>query len=654
MPAALGWRLGIPTAIVLLCLIAFIPALAAGFVHWDDDDLLFSTTRYQEISPENLAWMWTTSYAGHFQPLTWLSYSLDFSWTGYAAFGYHLTNVVLHLVNTVLFYLLALRLIRRGVSSRWHPKSKALYLAAGFAAALFSVHPLRVESVAWIAERRDVLCGVFYLLSLLCYVAYASARVSGEQQPRVTPKVTPCAGLRLYYVAALVCFVLSLLAKASAVMLPVVFFVLDVYPLRRLGAGGRWRRSTVIPIIVEKLPFFIVALAISVRAIAAQREGGALYPLFEYDSVSRLAQACYGLAFYVWKTVVPVGLGPLYPLPARDELLGGMLLAGAATLLGLVGIALAIRRRFPIVPAALCVYAAQLLPVSGLFQSGPQLVADRYSYLACLGFAMLGGAGLLWLLNSRHYWTHRNTRAVAILTLSVVLSGLAHATFNQAAYWDHPLTLWKQGVEVSPYSSIAHVNYADALAEAGEVRLAIQNYDRALRIQPRDPIATSHLGRALIQVGDLENAARMFTLTVRLDPDRTGDYIRLAETLVDLNRPDAAAGVLRDRARRAPNDLSIVAMLADLLATHREASVRDGEEAVRWATHAHRARGARDAPTMLVLATALAEAGQFARAMHVGNAALEPARAAQDERLVGELQRRIALFEARRPYHYDD
>jgi len=654
VPAALPWRLGIPTAIALLCLMVFVPALAAGFVHWDDDDLLFTATRHQDVSPTYLAWMWTTSSAGHSQPLTQLSYALDSSWTGYDPFGYHLTNVALHLVNTVLFYLLALRLIRRGVSRPCHPRSKALYLAAGFAAALFSVHPLRVESVAWIAERRDVLCGVFYLLSLLFYVAYSSTAVSARRQPGLMCEATPRAGLRLYYAAAFLCFVLSLLAKASAVMLPVVFLVLDVYPLRRFVVTDRSRRSTAIRVFVEKLPFLIVALVLAVRAIVAQQDGGALDSLREYDPTSRLAQACYGLAFYVWKTLVPMGLGPLYPSPQRDELFGGMFLAGAATLLGLVGVAWAVRRRFPVVPAALCVYALQLLPVSGLFQRGPQLVADRHGYLACLSFAALGGAGLLWLLNSLPYRRYSSVRACAILAWSVVLAGLAHATFNQAAYWDGPLTLWRRGVEVSPDSSIAHVDYANALAEVGEVRLAILNYERALRIQPDDPIATSHLGRALVRVGDLGGAARMFALSVRLDPDRTGDYIHLAETLVDLDRPDAAAGVLRDRARRAPHDLSIVEALADMLATHRVASVRDGEEAVRWATHAHLARGGKDASTMLVFATALAEAGQFDRAVQIGTAALEHARGAQNEHLARELQRRIALFDARRPYHYGD
>lgn len=650
-PATRPWRLGIPIAVLLLGLLVFVPALAAGFVHWDDDDLILGETHFREVSLETLEWMWTTSYAGHFQPLTWLSYAFDFSWSGHDAFGYHLTNVALHLVNTALFYWLALRLLRRGVSTPWRRESKTIYLSAGFAAALFSIHPLRVESVAWIAERRDVLSGAFYLLAMLFYIAFASAVVPDSGRTEVAKARV---GGRLYYVASFVCFSLSLLAKASAVMLPMVFLVLDLYPLRRLAVAGRSSWSKVAHLVVEKLPFFIVAAAVGIRALVAQQEGGALYPLTEYDAASRLAQASYGLAFYVWKTLIPIGLGPMYPLPPAATLFGAMLWTGVLTVLALVAIAVVTRRRFPIVPTVLATYAIQLLPVLGLFQSGPQLVADRYSYLPCLGLAVLGGAGLLWLLNSRPYRMYKNVRAAAVLAISLAFAGLAHATFQQASYWDSPLALWRRGVAVSPESSIANVNYADALAEYGELGQAVVHYDRALKLEPRDPIAASHFGRVLLRVGEPASAAELFAQAVRLDPERAADWMRLSETLVDLDRPNDAATALRNRAHRAPHDLLVVEMLADLLATHRLASVRNGEEAVRWATHAHRARGGSHAPTMLVLASALAEAGQFDRAVSVGTAALEVARASRNERLARELLRRIAMFEAGRPYHFGD
>jgi len=437
-------------------------------------------------------------------------------------------------------------------------------------------------------------------------------------------------------------------------MLPAVLLVLDVYPLRRVQATNRPRRTMWAYLLLEKVPFLLVAGAIAVRAVEAQRAAGAFYPLAEYDLPSRLAQSCYGAAFYIWKTVLPIGLGPLYPIPHRDVLFGAMLWSGVATLVVLAGVALWLRRRVPAVLAVLLVYLIQLFPVLGLFQSGPQLVADRYSYLACLGFAVLGGAGLVWLLSGRRYRSHGNVRAVTVMAISLMLAGLAHGTFAQCGYWDEPLDLWWRGVRVAPNSSVAHVNFADALAEVGEVRLAMEHYDRALRIEPRDPIAASHFARVLRRTGDLEKAAELFAMTVRLDPERALDRERLAETLVDLGRPSDAVTILRARALRAPYDLVIVEMLADLLATYPDAAVRNGPEAVRWATHVHRARGGRNPATMLVLASALAEDGQFQRAADVGNNALAAAQDARNERLAQELQRRIALFDAQRPYHYGD
>ena len=228
------WRYVIPAALVVLVVLSFMPALLAGFVDWDDDYLLLGNTRHQALTGENIAWMFTTSYSGHFQPLTWLSYAADYAlWTHLdldLEFGYHLTNVLLHAAAVVVFYFLTRVLlvtaVAGGLHDRAHVISRPIVLSSAFAAVLFAIHPLRVESVAWLAERRDVLSGVLVLLSVWLYVVYAGRSSSGLVARR-------------FYLAALAFCAASLMSKASAMTLPFVLLVLDVYPVRRLGGSRR-------------------------------------------------------------------------------------------------------------------------------------------------------------------------------------------------------------------------------------------------------------------------------------------------------------------------------------------------------------------------------------------------------------------------------
>lgn len=411
---ASAWRFVVPSFLVLLVLLAFMPALDAGFVYWDDDDLILNNTRYRTLDAQSLRWMFTTFYAGHFQPLTWLSYTLDWALWKREPFGYHLTNVVLHALTAVAFYFVSRRLLSftTGAGST---RSTPVVLSAALAASLFAVHPLRAESVAWIAERRDVLSGFLYVLAVGSYLRY-TLRI------RSRPLFEPGHPGWLFYVSSVLLCGASLLAKASAITLPVVLLILDVYPLRRwtiwpadpakpgispalteslcgsassevLGSPLQNQRHN--RVWLEKVPFFILAVAAGVGALIAQKKTGVLYSYAEHDLWARFAQTCYGLTFYLWKTLWPTNLGPLYEIPPREvlflDLLWGSLIAVPA-----VGFAaVRLRRRWPALMAALAVYVVVLFPVLGIAQSGPQLVADRYSYLSCLGFAVLAGAVLL-------------------------------------------------------------------------------------------------------------------------------------------------------------------------------------------------------------------------------------------------------------------
>lgn len=665
------WPMVAPIAIVLFTIAAFLPAIMAEYVYWDDDDLLIGNTIYRTLDGDSLHWMFTTSYAGHFQPLTWLSYWLDWTVWKREASGYHLTNVLLHAGTALMFYFLTKRLMiiaqQSSMAQTWmaqagrpgrseeslsasqvlrcaHDDAIAppmiLFLTSALAALLFAIHPLRVESAAWLAERRDVLSGFFFVASILSYVRWR-VREPGH------------ASTRGWYWLAVFLQLLSLLAKASAVSLPIVLLILDVYPLRRLSATPLLRRLAVL--VWDKTPFFILALAAGLRAWAAQAETGAMYPLAEYDFPSRTAQALYGFSFYAWKTLFPLHLGPLYQIPQREVLMGWIFAKGLTGSAILLALAVAYRRRCPLLTAAIGAYAAVLLPVSGLFQSGPQLVADRYSYLSCLGFAVLPAAGLMSLARSS-LWRKPNVAGLTTLACAATLGGLFFATTSQSLIWSTALDLWKHAVTVSPDSSIVHTNLADAYLSLPipNTHEAIEHYRRALELDPRDAIATHHFGDALNAIGDDRGAESLYMQSLRLDPSRTRALLSLSQLWIARGRAYQATLILRDHIRRAPYDLAAMGFLAELLATHPDPDVRDGCEACELASRVSLARGHRDPNAMLILASAQAEDGNFDDAIATAQRGMALADKLGLDSLSLEFRYRMELFKQGIPYHFGD
>src|SRR5574341_2577218 len=379
-----------PPLIALLTIAAFLPTLRNGFVNWDDTVLLSGNPHYRGLGWTQLKWMFTTFHEGHYQPLSWLTYGLDYLLWGMNPVGYHLTSLLLHAAATVVFYFVARRLLRLALPGLGGESALGPSLAAAFAALLFSLHPLRVESVAWATARRDVLCGLFYLLTLLAYLRAVEGRAGGRAHPR-------------WLAAAVGLSVLALLAKVMAVSLPVLLVILDVYPLRRLGGGpGRWVGRGVRQVWWEKVPFVLVAVPAALLAPFATPHGGTILSLHQHGVAARLAVLVYGLAFYLWKTVVPLGLSPLYELPVALNPLDSPYVLSGVVILALSLLLLLARRRWPAGLALWSAYVAILLTVHGNVQIiGYQIAADRYTYLACLGWAVLGGAGLLTAWHAR-------------------------------------------------------------------------------------------------------------------------------------------------------------------------------------------------------------------------------------------------------------
>jgi len=643
-------RYGIPLCLIVLALLVYMPALDAGFSRWDDDDLVHRQFDHLTLTMDNLAWMFSTTFSGHYQPLTWISYAVDQSWSSLDPFAYHLTNVLLHIMTMCAFYFLARRLLAIGTDHRCTFDSAPVMLSGAFAAFVFGIHPLRAESVAWIAERRDVLSGFFYVVAVACYVRYA-ASLTGGLAPHEEARVASVG--RRYYVASVGLCLLSLLSKASAMTIPFVLLILDVFPLHRFK-HDRWQRGGRARVWLDKIPFLVLALVAGVMALAAQSSSGDMYSLAEHDIPARFAQVCYGLVFYLWKTVWPVGLGPLYEIPTHEILVGRLLWASLPVALVLTIVTVWQSRKWPAVATALVYYVLVVTPVLGLVQTGPQLVADRYSYLSCLGLAVLAGAALLGAMQRTSTSRRSGRRAGILLAVGLVVAALAKSTMNQVGYWQTPLTLWSRGVIVSPNSAIAMVNYADALMKLGTPpgdELAEGFYGRALEIDPDDAVGLHHYADLLNRSGRTDQAIRHYIRSLAIDPTRHRACLSLGRALVDAGRPDLALEVLRDGARRNPEAFDLCDYLARLLATHPDEEIRNGEEALALAQKVYEARRQPHLDSMTTLAYALAEVGKFDLAVAMGRQVVQIAESRGLQSKAMTMQSRVDLFQRGEAYH---
>ncbi|HEY2986847.1 MAG TPA: tetratricopeptide repeat protein [Candidatus Binatia bacterium] len=445
--------------------------------------------------------MFANTYGGHYQPLSWITLGLDYLLWGMNPLGYHLTNLMFHALNAVLLYFIALRLL--SLAASLPVEDFSLRIGAVLAALLFAVHPLRVESVAWITERRDVLSGLFFLLTVIGYINAATAPTEE--------------GYKKWMALTLAVYVLSLLSKATGMSLPAVLLVLDVYPLRRLGGGpGRWFGTAVEKVWAEKLPFVLLAVVAGITAVIAQ--GAVMKSFSEYGLSARLAQALFGLAFYLWKTIVPVGLSPIYEFPRGFPASYGpyLLLCGAAVLLICLS-TVALRKVWPAGLAVLISYVAMVAPVSGIAQSGPQFVADRYSYLACLGWAILAGGGLAYLWRR---WLGSNRAALSLVGIALIaaLAGLGYLTRRQVPVWHDTERLWRHVLALYPDSPIAHNEMGNLLQKQGKFVEAVEHHQRVVQVDPKYWAFHYNLGNALAAVGKMEAATAEYREAVRLSP----------------------------------------------------------------------------------------------------------------------------------------
>lgn len=504
-----------PLAIFVIVFLSFLPALDGQFLDWDDRENLVSNSGYRGLGWAQLKWMFTTTVLGHYIPLTWLSFGINYALGGLNPWGYHLLNLLLHGANAALFYVVARRLLAAGIEGAF-PQTWRLTTGAAFAALVFGVHPLRVESVAWITERRDVLCGFFFLLAILAWLR-AIERPGGPN--------------RRWQLLSLAAFLASLLSKAASMPLPVVLVLLDLYPLGRLKARG-WRS-----VLLEKLPHFALAAGAAGLALVALRISDVSVTSYQsYGAGERVAMIAYGLVFYPWKFLWPSGLSPLYELPARVNPLALQFLLPMIAFFVVTAALIAFRRRWPGALAAWAYSAIMVLPVSGVVHAGYQLAHDRYSYLSGLGFAVLAGAALAWVLGAGERGRLRPPIVGLLMAMAalVVLTWSAD-TWRQSRVWRDSENLWRWAVDRDPACAVCHNNLGSAIIT-----------------RPLTP-------------GGVAEAESHFRIAIRLRPERPGAYLNLAIILAMQKRYPESEAAFRDLMAKHPELPLGPGLLGDLL-----------------------------------------------------------------------------------------
>lgn len=539
-PANLPIRM-LALLIMLAALVAYIPVLRAGFVNYDDNDYVTANRMVGEgLSASTAAWAFTTFHAANWHPVTWLSHQLDTTIYGNRPWGHHLTSVLLHAANSALLFVLLCSM----TGCMWR---------SAFVAGLFALHPLHVESVAWVAERKDVLSTFFMMLVLLLYARYVAQRSLDRlgTRPRAS-RQPPKAKITLVYPLLVVAFALGLMAKPMLMTLPLLLLLLDWWPLDRRGEG--WRR-----LVIEKLPLFALAAASAAVTFVAQRAGGTVSPLKLNSPGERAANAVVAYVSYLGKTVWPAKLAVFYPHPGKTLPLW-IVAASAGVLVIITALIIRGAYRRPYLIVGWLWYLVTLVPVIGLVQVGSQGMADRYTYIPLIGIFLIAAWGIPDLL-SRASPIALKWAAVSAIGLLMTLGA---ATWVQASYWKNSITLMRRAVAVAAPNAIAHNQLGTAYAKNGDLDLAVREFNAAILISPTRATSYYNLARVMWLKKDHRQAEQYCREAIRRKPNYTNAHFALGIILAARGRLDEAAEEFReviriDRNRAdAHNKLGIV------------------------------------------------------------------------------------------------
>jgi Flp pilus assembly protein TadD len=577
-PNNTGWKSRLARVLanpVFLCLllavvtlIVYWPVTHCDFVNYDDPDYFTSNPHVLNgLTAANVTWAFTTSHAANWHPLTWLSLMLDAELFGKGPAGPHFTNLVFHAANAVLLFLL----FRRLTGAVWR---------SALVAALFALHPMHVESVAWVSERKDVLSTFFGLLSLLFYARYAQNKETFNTQHST-----------INYTMALLCFALALMSKPMAVTLPFVMLLLDWWPLGRVSSV-ECRVSRFQHLMVEKIPFFVLSAISCVVTFMVQQKGGAVAKLAEFSVSSRIENTFVSYARYLEKTFWPVTLANPYPYVAHWP--WAWVLFAVALFVGLCVAAVWLGRKFPFVFTGWFWFVGTLVPVIGLVQVGIQSIADRYTYLPLIGlFTVLvwGGAEAC----TRWHVPRRGN----VFGVMIVLIACAWQTRIQVGYWQNNETLFRHTLAVTKNNRLAYNNLGTWLSKKGQIAEAMDCFRKSLQINPNDSSVLYNLGNVFAKLGDwdqaivnyrhaleiapgqadiLDNlgfalaakkqfadAIACFEAALKIDPDSASTHNNLGTVLFMEKQFEEAARHYREALRITPDDPQIYSNLGDAL-----------------------------------------------------------------------------------------
>jgi Flp pilus assembly protein TadD len=543
-----------PKTIVCLLLAGIVLVAYSGvwnypFIHLDDDIYVTSNSRVQQgLSWDNFKWSLTTlKTASNWHPVTWLSHMLDYQLYGLSAGGHHLTNLIFHLTNALLLF----AVLQQMTGAVWR---------SALVAALFGLHPLNVESVAWVAERKNVLSTLFWLLTLWAYLGY----VRKPEWKR--------------YLGMMGLLVLGLMTKQMLVTLPCVLLLLDYWPLDRLGRDWRVFRERLPRLVVEKLPLFLPVGVASVLTILAARTGGSAIATFEVLPVSaRLENALVAYADYLKKMVWPTDLAVFYPHPGTSISLGPAVVAGLLLVTISIGIFWTVRK-FPYLAVGWLWFLGTLLPVSGFVQAGGQSMADRFTYVPFIGlFIALVWGSAEWLDRSQ---VGKRRRIAACVCL---LAALLVSTRLQLSYWRDSITLFGHAIRVTEGNFLAQYGLGTAFLDGGKIEDALAQFSAALHIKPKEPNGLYNMGVALKRNGNSQAASWYFSKALEINPSMAIAHNQLGTILLTQGRLEKA---INHFLKAVENNSQLVTANNNLGAALMEQG--KFEEAIEWYSRAIR------------------------------------------------------------------
>ncbi len=579
---------GICAGLIALVWFVFGQTIKFPFVNFDDPEYVYEVPEINSgLSLHNVAWAFTHWPATNWFPLKNISLMLDFQFFGSNPGAFHLTNVVLHTATAVLLLLVLWRMTGR------------IWLTA-FVAAIFAIHPLRAESVVWIEERKDVLSGLFFMLTLAAYLHYG-------RKPSIAR-----------YVTMSILFAAGLLSKPMLVSTPFILLLLDYWPLdrnqrseirgqRSEDGGQRFETETWLKLVVEKLPLFAFSIGVAIltsRGIAPAHSAADQLPF-----LTRIGNAFVSYLVYIWQIIWPANLGVFYPYPQNGLPLWQPAVA-AAILLVVTVLVFALRKSRPYLIVGWLWYLSMLLPVIGLVQVNLQAHADRYTYLPQIGLYLMIAWGVADLSAT---WRYR-TQTVGVASI-VAIAALAVTARAQASYWRDSETLWNHTMAVTKDNYFAHASLADLLMRRDRLAEAIAHSEEALRIRPGDADAQNNLGLALLQTGDVQRAAAHLEKALAIDPGHMNAEVNLAW----------------------------------ILATAPDESTRNGARSVQLVEDVALRAGHPNAIVLRTLAVAYAETGRFSDAIETAQQAIAIAKATGNDGLAADLERNIAAYRLNQP-----